>query len=222
MDGNARWAKKRTLPIAMGHKSGSDAVKTLVNSCLEFKIKYLTIYAFSTENWQRPKKEVDYLMSLFRELLNSQLEELMKKKVRVVISGSFTNIDEVTKKRINEIEKATQENNSLILNIAFDYGSKREITDAVRKIVLDLQDNKIIFDQINEELISRNLYHSWIPDPELVIRTAGEKRLSNFLLWQASYSELYFTEKLWPDFNKEDLFQAILDFNKRERRYGKR
>jgi undecaprenyl diphosphate synthase len=222
MDGNARWAKSKSLPLAIGHRNGSKAVKTLVKSALEFGIKYLTIYAFSTENWQRPKKEVDYLMGLFQKSLDKETDDLNKNGVRIVISGNLSAVSEEIKNKIKKIEKITRNNNSLILNIAFDYGAKREIVDAVKQIILDIENNKTIFADIDEDLIRNNLYNSWIPDPELLIRTSGDMRLSNFLLWQISYTELYFTKKLWPDFNKEDLYKAILDFNKRERRYGKR
>jgi len=222
MDGNARWAKKKSLPIAIGHRTGSKAVKTLIESALEFGVQYLTIYAFSTENWQRPKKEVDYLMGLFQKNLDKETDWINKNKVRIVISGNLENVNSEIKNKIKKIEKITKDNKKLILNIAFDYGAKREIVDALKQIILDIENNKIIFSDIDENLIRKNLYNSWIPDPELLIRTSGVVRISNFLLWQISYTELYFTKKLWPDFDKEDLYKAILDFNKRERRYGKR
>ncbi len=222
MDGNSRWAKKNSLPIAIGHRTGSKAVKTLVKSALEFGVKYITIYAFSTENWQRPKKEVNYLMSLFQKNLDKETAYLNKNDVRIVISGNLSNVSDEIKNKIKNIEKITKTNKSLVLNIAFDYGAKHEIVDAVKQIILDIENNKTIFADIDEDLIRKNLYNSWIPDPDLLIRTSGVMRLSNFLLWQISYTELYFTKKLWPDFDKEDLYKAILDFNKRERRYGKR
>lgn len=222
MDGNARWAKNKSLPIAMGHKAGSTAIKTLARAAAEFGVKYLTIYAFSTENWQRPEEEVGYLMLLLREYLAKEVDELADNGVKIIVSGNLENVDKSTVKRIREIEEQTKNNQTICLNVAFDYGSKQEIVDAVKKIVVAIEDKKINFDQINEDLITQNLYQPQVPDPDLLIRTAGELRLSNFLLWQLAYSELYFTEKFWPDFSKEDLHKAILEFNQRKRNYGKR
>jgi undecaprenyl diphosphate synthase len=222
MDGNARWAKSKNLPLAMGHKAGSQAIKTLVRSAAEFGVKYLTIYAFSTENWQRPKEEVGNLMLLLKEYLAKEVGELIENGVKIVVSGNLENVEKSTIARIKEIEEQTKNNQNICLNVAFDYGSRCEIVDAVKKIVLAKENKEINFDQINEDLISQNLYQPQLPDPDLLIRTAGELRLSNFLLWQLAYSELYFTEKFWPDFSKEDLQKAILDFNQRKRNYGKR
>ncbi len=222
MDGNARWAKNKGLPVAMGHKAGSKAIKTLVKSAIEFGVKYLTIYAFSTENWQRPKEEVGYLMFLLKEYLTKEVNDLIENGVKIVVSGNLENIEESLVKRIRSIEEQTKNNQAICLNVAFDYGSRQEIVDGLKKIVLAIEENKINLSEINEDLISKNLYQSQIPDPDLLIRTAGELRLSNFLLWQLAYSELYFTEKFWPDFSKEDLYEAIFNFNQRKRNYGKR
>jgi len=227
MDGNARWAKNKNLPVAMGHKAGSTAIKTLVKSAAEFGVKYLTIYAFSTENWQRPKEEVGYLMLLLREYLAKEVNELAENGVRIIVSGNLTNVEKSIVKKLREVEEKTKNNQTICLNVAFDYGSRQEIVDAVKKIIVAIEskkpeDEKINLDQIDEALISQNLYQPQVPDPDLLIRTAGELRLSNFLLWQLAYSELYFTEKFWPDFSKEDLHKAILEFNQRKRNYGKR
>lgn len=222
MDGNARWAKRNNLPIAAGHKAGSKAIKTLVKSAVEFGVKYLTIYAFSTENWQRPKKEVNYLMVLLKEYLAKEVDELIKNGVKIVVSGNLENVEKSIVEKIKKITKQTENNKRICLNVAFDYGARQEIIDAFKKIIVDIENEKVILSDVNESLISKNLYQPQIPDPDLLIRTAGEARLSNFLLWQLAYSEFYFTKKLWPDFSKKDLQEAILDFNQRKRNYGKR
>jgi len=222
MDGNARWAKSHSLPISAGHKAGLEAIKTLIKSATNFGIKYLTIYAFSTENWQRPREEVGYLMEMMKWYLKSEVNQLIENGVRIFISGDLENLDESTRNRIKEIEKNTANNDVITLNVAFDYGARQEIVEATKKIVLAIENKKITFADINEDLISNSLYHPEIPDPDLLIRTAGEARVSNFLLWQIAYTEFYFTEKFWPDFDQQNLQDAILSFNQRERRYGKR
>ncbi|MES2677232.1 MAG: isoprenyl transferase [Pseudomonadota bacterium] len=222
MDGNARWAKNKNLPVAMGHRAGSQAIKTLVKSAAQFGVKYLTIYAFSTENWQRPQEEVSYLMFLLKEYLAKEVKELIENGVKIIVSGNLENVEESIVQKIRSIEEQTKNNKTICLNVAFDYGSRREIMDALKKIAVAIEEKKINSSEINEDLISKNLYQSQLPDPDLLIRTAGELRLSNFLLWQLAYSELYFTEKFWPDFSGEDLHKAILDFNQRKRNYGKR
>lgn len=222
MDGNARWAKSKNLPLQVGHKNGSENVSKVAENCIELGVKFLTIYAFSSENWDRPSDEVNYLMKLLDEYLEKETKPLAEKDVKIVISGNLERLSEATKSKIRNIEEETKNNKSLTLNVAFSYGSRQEIVDAARKIALEVSMGKISLDQISEALFSQNLYHPEIPDPDLLIRTAGDVRLSNFLLWQAAYSELYFTETYWPDFNKENLLQAIKNFNKRERRYGKR
>ncbi len=222
MDGNARWAKNKNFPVAMGHRAGSRAIKTLVKSAAEFGVKYLTIYAFSTENWQRPKEEVSYLMFLLKEYLAKEVGELAENGVRIIVSGNLENVEESIVQKIHSIEEQTKNNQTICLNVAFDYGSRQEIVDGLKKIAIAIEEKRINSNEINEDLISKNLYQPQVPDPDLLIRTAGELRLSNFLLWQLAYSELYFTEKFWPDFSKEDLHKAILDFNQRKRNYGKR
>ncbi len=222
MDGNARWAKSRGLPLSVGHKNGSDNVRKIAESCIEIGVKHLTVYAFSSENWNRPPEEVEYLMKLLDNYLEKETKPLIEKKVRIVISGNLQLLPQSTKNKIQVLEELTKNNQSLTLNVAFSYGSRQEIVDAVKKISLAVSEAKISLEQITETYLSQNLYHPEIPDPDLLIRTAGDVRLSNFLLWQAAYAELYFTEVFWPDFGKKDLLQAINQFNKRERRYGKR
>lgn len=218
MDGNARWAKQKNLPIKIGHKAGSENVRKISENCIELGVKFLTIYAFSSENWDRPQEEVNYLMNLLEEYLEKETKPLIEQGVKILISGNLQKLADSTKKKIIEIEEITKDNKSLTLNVAFSYGSRQELVDAVKKIT----EQKIPAKEINEELISKNLYHPEIPDPDLLIRTAGDLRVSNFLLWQIAYSELYFTETYWPDFDKKNLLTAIQSFNKRERKYGKR
>lgn len=222
MDGNFRFAKSRGLPLAVGHKMGTDNIEKIADACIEIGIKYLTIYAFSSENWQRPKEEVSYLMKLLDEYLQKETQSLMKKGVRILISGDLKSLAESTKQRIHAIQDETKNNKTLTLNVAFSYGARQEISAAVRKIAALVEDKKIAVADIDENLIAQNLYQPQIPDPDLLIRTAGDHRISNFLLWQLAYTELYFTEIFWPSFSKKDLLNAIINFNKRERRYGKR
>jgi undecaprenyl diphosphate synthase len=222
MDGNSRWAKLKKLPLSIGHKIGSQNLQKISEAAIEFGVKYLSVYAFSTENWQRPKDEINYLMRLLDEYLEKEVSSLMKKDVRITVSGNLEKLSEDMRQKISRIEDQTKNNKSLFLNVAFSYGSRAEIIDATKKIAELVLNNKISISDINEELLVKNLYNHEIPDPDLLIRTAGDLRISNFMLWQIAYSELYFTKKYWPDFSKKDLLLAIKDFNKRERRYGKR
>lgn len=222
MDGNARWAKQKNLPLKIGHKNGSENLRKVAENCIELGVKFLTVYAFSSENWNRPQEEVDYLMKLLEEYLEKETKPLMEKNIKIVISGNLEKVSESAKAKIDKIQNVTKNNSALTLNIAFSYGARQEIADAVRKIALATSEGKISLSEINEELISQNLYHPEIPDPDLLIRTAGDLRVSNFLLWQIAYSEFYFTPIFWPDFGKKDLLDAIKNFNQRERRYGKR
>ena len=222
MDGNYRYAKSRGLPLSYGHKSGVDNIEKIADAAIEFGIKYLTLYAFSSENWQRPSEEVSYLMKLLDEYLQKEIAALMKKNVRIVVSGDLTRLPESTKQRINTIESETKNNSALTLNVAFSYGGRQEIVDAVKKIANEIAAGNVLAADIDQDLIAKNLYQPQIPDPDLLIRTAGDCRISNFLLWQSAYTELYFTEIFWPSFSKKDLQNAIINFNKRERRYGKR
>ena len=222
MDGNSRWAKSKKLPLAVGHKTGSKNLQKITESCIEFGVKNLTVYAFSSENWDRPKKEVDYLMSLVEEYLDKEAKPLIEKGVKIIISGNLQRLSDKIKSKITKLEEATKNNSALTLNVAFSYGSREEIISATKNIALAVSKGDINIADIDENLISQNLYSPKIPDPDLLIRTAGDLRVSNFLLWQIAYSELYFTKKYWPDFSKKDLWAAIIEFNKRERRYGKR
>jgi undecaprenyl diphosphate synthase len=222
MDGNARWARSKSLPVKVGHKVGSENVKTIAEGCIDLGVKNLTIYAFSSENWDRPKEEVEYLMNLLGEYLEKETKPLIEKNIRILISGDLARISESTKQKITSIENQTKDNKALTLNVAFSYGSRQEIVDATKKISSEVVQGKVDIDEITEELFRQKLYRPEIPDPDLLIRTAGDLRLSNFLLWQLAYAEFYFTKVYWPDFGKKDLTKAISDFNKRERRYGKR
>lgn len=222
MDGNMRWAKRRNLPVAAGHKAGVSNIETICDACQEFGVKYLTLYAFSSENWGRPQEEVSYLMKLLDEYLEREIRVLMQKNVKIVVSGNLEKLSSKTKDRIRIIEEETKNNTALTLNVAFSYGARQEIADACKKIAAQICDKKIEAHEINEELIAKYLYQPTIPDPDLLIRTAGDHRVSNFLLWQIAYSEFYFTESFWPDFARQNLLEAIIDYNKRERKYGKR
>jgi undecaprenyl diphosphate synthase len=222
MDGNARWAKSKNFPLKIGHKIGSENLQKIVENCIDLGVKYLTVYAFSSENWDRPKDEVDYLINLLDEYLIKETLPLIEKGVRIIISGNLEKLKFSTKNNIKKIEEQTKNNQAITLNVAFSYGARQEIIDATKKIALAVKEGKINANEITENLFSQNLYNPQIPDPELLIRTAGDLRLSNFLLWQAAYCEFYFTETYWPDFNKNNLLRAISEFNQRERRYGKR
>lgn len=222
MDGNSRWAKAKKLPLQVGHKSGSENVRKIADNCIELGVKNLTIYAFSSENWGRPEKEVEYLMKLLEDYLEKESKPLMERDIKILVSGNLSMVSESLKESIRKVEDLTKNNKSLTLNVAFSYGSRQEIVGAVKNISLAVAKGQINIDEIDEDRISANLYHPEIPDPDLLIRTAGDHRVSNFLLWQIAYSELYFTKVFWPDFNKNHLIEAIQEFNKRDRRYGKR
>lgn len=222
MDGNARFAISKSLPIKIGHKMGADNVQKITDNCIEIGVKYLTIYAFSSENWNRPQEEVKYLMDLLYDYLAKESSELMKRGIKIIVSGNLDNIEERLKNKIAQVEELSKNNTKLTLNVAFSYGARQEIVDATKKIAVAVKNQEIIIENVNENLFSNYLYHPEIPDPDLLIRTAGDLRISNFLLWQIAYTELYFSEKFWPEFNKSELLKAINNFNKRERRYGKR
>jgi len=222
MDGNARFATSKSLPIKIGHKMGADNVQKITDNCIEIGVKYLTIYAFSSENWNRPQEEVKYLMDLLYDYLAKESSELMKRGIKIIVSGNLDNVEERLKNKIEQVEELSKNNTKLTLNVAFSYGARQEIVDAVKKIAVAVKNQEIIIEDVNENLFSKYLYHPEIPDPDLLIRTAGDLRISNFLLWQIAYTELYFSEKFWPEFNKSELLKAINNFNKRERRYGKR
>ncbi len=222
MDGNARWSKKRKLPTNIGHKSGSENLRKVAESAIKLGIKTITVYAFSSENWGRPKEEVNYLMNLLNEYLEKEVFSLNKRDIKIKILGDLSKVSKLTQDKIFEAQELTKNNKSLNLNVAFSYGSRQEIVAAVKKIANEVKDQKLTIEQIDEGVFAQNLYDVESGDPDLLIRTAGDFRISNFLLWQLAYTELYFTKVFWPDFGEKDLIAAIQDFNQRERRYGKR
>ena len=221
MDGNGRWAKNKNLPRTAGHKKGADSVKTAIEAACETGVSCLTLFAFSSENWLRPQKEVATLMRLLKNYLKKEVPKLHKKNIRLSFIGSRLKLDNDIAQLMNNAEKLTINNQKLHLIIAISYGSREEIIDAVKDVAKDVMAGKILFDEITEEEFSKRLWTKDIPNPDLLIRTSGEKRISNFLLWQIAYSELVFIDTLWPDFTKEDFFNAIAEYSKRERRYGK-
>ncbi|NVO01801.1 MAG: isoprenyl transferase [Bacteroidetes bacterium] len=221
MDGNGRWAKQKGKVRVFGHQNGVKAVKETIEAAAELGINFVTLYAFSTENWSRPKYEVDALMQLLVKTINSETKTLNKNNIRLLAIGDLESLPKNCKKELMEAINSTSQNTRTTLVLALSYSSKWEIIDAVKQISLKVKNNEISIDDIDQNLFSSFLNTSSIPDPELLIRTSGEYRISNFLLWQIAYSELYFTEKLWPDFRKEDLYEAIVDFQSRERRFGK-
>ena len=220
MDGNGRWAKARGLPRIAGHQRGVDALRGVVEAGREIGIDYLTLYAFSSENWKRPATEVDDLMGLLRLYLRRELRELHRNNVRTLFIGEWRSLAPDIVKLINDAEETTKDNIGLTLIIAVNYGSHLEIVSATRRIATAVADGSMNLEDIDEASFSRHLYTDGIPNPDLVIRTSGEQRLSNFLLWQAGYAELVFMDVLWPDFNKKYLQQAVDEFHRRERRYG--
>ena len=216
MDGNRRWAKLKNLPSAMGHKKGVESLKTILRACDDFGIKYLTVYAFSTENWNRKQEEVDFLMDLFCKTLENETKEMHEKNVVIKFIGDLIHLPEKLQTILKSSSELTKNNTGVNLQIAFNYGSRDEIVRAVKNIV----EKGINSEEITEELISNELYTSDIPDPDLLIRTGGEMRISNYLLWQIAYSEFYVTKKFWPEFGKEALIEAITEFSNRQRRFG--
>ncbi len=220
MDGNGRWAKARGLPRVAGHQRGVDALRGVVEAGQEMRIDYLTLYAFSSENWKRPPREVDDLMGLLRLYLRRELRELHRNGVRIRFIGEWWLLAADIVKLIEGAEETTAGNTGLTLIIAVNYGSHREIVQASKRIAAAVADGRMKLEDINEANFARHLHTDGIPDPDLVIRTSGEQRLSNFLLWQAGYAELVFMDVLWPDFNKQSLQQAVDEFHQRERRYG--
>lgn len=220
MDGNGRWAKRRGLPRIAGHKAGVTAVRELIVAANDLGVRFLTIYSFSTENWNRPKDEVSGLMSLFAEVLGREIDALHEKGVRVKLLGRVEALPAKTRDTFLRGVEKTADNQGMTLAIAVNYGSRTEMVDAARLVAQDVRDGVIAVDDIDEDVFAGRLYTAGMPDPELVIRTSGEMRLSNFLLWQVAYSEFWITEKFWPDFTRYDLAQAILDYQTRERRFG--
>ncbi|MCM3291685.1 isoprenyl transferase [Paenibacillus sp. MER 180] len=220
MDGNGRWAKKRGLPRVAGHHSGMKAVKRVTIAANDMGVKVLTMYAFSTENWKRPKDEVDFLMKLPQEFLAIELEELIEKNVQVRMMGYRDRLPKHTILALEEAIEKTKHNTGLILNFALNYGSQREIVEGVRDIVRKVKTGEIEVGSIDESMIHDHLLSSSLPDPDLLIRTSGEMRLSNFMLWQIAYSELWFTNDYWPEFTERHLMEAVIEYQRRTRRYG--
>jgi len=221
MDGNGRWAKKKGNIRIFGHKSAVNSVKETAEACAELGIQHLTLYAFSTENWNRPKMEVKALMELLIATINSEIDTLLNNNIRLNAIGQLHDLPKKAYNKLMEAIDRTKDKNGLTLTLALSYSSKVEILEAVRSIAKDSANGKIQPGEVNETVFESYLNTRGVPDPDLMIRTSGEQRISNFLLWQMAYTELYFTEVLWPDFTKEDLYKAILDFQHRERRYGK-
>lgn len=220
MDGNGRWASKKGLPRIAGHKEGMDVVQRIVRAAVKYQVKILTLYAFSTENWKRPKLEVDFLMRLPKEFLHIYLPQLMENNVKINTIGEFNSLPDHTKKAIQYAKEKTKNNDGLLLNFAINYGSRYEMVRAMKHIISDVESGKIDKESLDENTLTKYLYTKDLQDPDLLIRTSGEQRLSNFLLWQLAYSEFWFTDTLWPDFNEEIFKQALCDYQSRKRRYG--
>ncbi len=220
MDGNRRWADKKGYPRSLGHREGANNLKRIVDDCNKIGLKYLTVYAFSTENWSRPKSEVDTLMSLLKEFLRDADKTLSGKNIRIRVIGEKAGLSDSIVKEINRVVEKSEKNTGLNLIIALNYGSRNEIVNAATEIAKDVQKGLLKPEDIDEKLFCKHLYTSGIPDPDLVIRPSGENRISNFLLWQSSYAEFWYSDILWPDFTMEDLLRAIEDYQKRDRRYG--
>jgi undecaprenyl diphosphate synthase len=221
MDGNGRWAKERGKPRLFGHRNAIESVKAVNEACGELGIPYVTLYAFSTENWNRPADEVNGLMTLLGQTIKNELNNMLKNNIRLQVIGDIGRLPQVNRDLLNNAIEATKDCTKLTMTVALSYSSRWEITDAARRMAQDVKDGKLQPGDITENTISSYLVTANMPDPELLIRTSGELRISNFLLWQLAYSELYFTNKYWPDFRKDDLYEAIIDYQHRERRFGK-
>lgn len=220
MDGNGRWAINKGLPRIAGHKEGMNVVQKIVRAAVNYNIEILTLFAFSTENWKRPKPEVDYILRLPKEFLHIFLPELMEKNVRVETIGDFDSLPAHTKEAVMYMKNKTKHNTGLLLNFALNYGGRYEIVEGLKRVISDVEAGRISKEQLSEEIFSSYLYTHNLCDPDLVIRTSGEQRISNFLLWQSAYSEFWFTDVLWPDFNEELFKEAIEEYQSRIRRYG--
>ncbi len=217
MDGNGRWAAQRNLPRLAGHRAGTENLRRIIKASVEFGVKYLTLYAFSTENWGRPKDEVEGLMHIIEDVIDKELAELSRQGVRLQHIGHLEGLRPQTRKKVEQAIALTRANDRLVLNLAFNYGGRDEIVYAVRRLIQD----GVNPDEIDEQKFSQYLFTASIPDPDLVIRTSGELRISNFLIWQAAYAEWYFTPILWPDFGREEYYKALQDYSQRDRRFGK-
>ena len=221
LDGNGRWAKKRLMPRNYGHAKGAKTVEKICEEAWDMGIKYLTVYAFSTENWKRPQDEVDALMKLLKNYLKDCIERSNSNDMRVRVIGDKTALSDEIREKIEELEEMTKDNKGLNFTIAINYGSRDEMVRAMKKMAMDVKEGKVSPEELSEATFENYLDTIGIPDPDLLIRTSGEQRLSNYLLWQLAYTEFYFTDVLWPDFSKKDLEQAVLVYNKRDRRFGK-
>ena len=221
MDGNGRWAKQKGFLRAFGHENGTKSVRTAVETCAKLGIEHLTLYAFSTENWNRPKLEVEILMKLLINSLKNELKTLQENNIRLNSIGNLDLLPKSAKKELLEVIRKTKDNTRMVLTLALSYGSREEIINAVKEISHKVKNNIISIDTIDESIINQHLYTQNLPDVDLLIRTSGEHRISNFLLWQIAYAELYFTDVLWPDFKEDNLYEAIISYQKRERRFGK-
>ena len=220
MDGNGRWARKRGLPRSRGHIEGANAARQCVETCLEIGVEYLTLYTFSTENWRRPKEEVDTLMGLLQKFLKDYTADLRKRSVKLEVIGRLQEIPHGVQRQLQESMQATADGKNLTTILAVNYSGRTEIVDATKRIVEEVIAGRLAKDDIDAEVFQKCLYTRHWPDPDLFIRTSGEMRISNFLLWQLSYTEIYVTQKLWPDFRKQDLIEAVQEFGRRDRRYG--
>nr|WP_314497504.1 isoprenyl transferase [uncultured Peptostreptococcus sp.] len=220
MDGNGRWAKSRFMPRTYGHKVGVETIRKVVKECSRLGVKYLTLYAFSTENWKRPKDEVSALMGLLVKYLRNELEELHKNNVKILTIGDISKLPEACIEELTLAKEKTKDNTGLVMSLALNYGGRNDLVNAVKNISQDLVDGKISLDDIGDNLISSHLSTNESPDPDLVVRTSGEQRLSNFLLWELAYSEFYFTDIHWPDFDEKELQKAIFAYQSRDRRFG--
>lgn len=216
MDGNGRWALEREMPRLAGHRAGTENLRRIIRAAVEFGIRYLTIYAFSTENWERPPAEVEGLMNILEEVIDTELEELNEEGVQLRHIGRLDGLAEVLQKKVRHAVELTKDNDRLILNVAFNYGGRDEIVHAIRAIIED----GVPAEEVDEALVDQYLYTAKSPDPDLIIRTSGELRISNFLIWQAAYAEWYITPTYWPDFDREELYKALSEYAHRERRFG--
>ena len=217
MDGNGRWAASHGMPRQAGHRAGTENLRPVIRACVEFKVKYLTIYAFSTENWARPSEEVQGLMMILEEVIDKELDELNEEGVRLQHIGRIEQLSPRLQEKVRHAAEVTHDNDRLVLCIAWNYGGRDEIVCAIRKMISE----GIKPEEVTDELVSSHMFTAGIPDPDLVIRTSGEMRLSNFLIWQSAYAEWYITPKYWPDFGREDLYEALVSYNQRDRRFGK-
>jgi len=221
MDGNGRWAKSKGLLRSIGHQNGAKTVKEIVETCAKINVKYLTLYAFSTENWNRPKLEVELLMKLLISSLKKEVKTLQKNNIKLSTIGNLNSLPTKVAKELKDVIEKTKDNNRLTLTLALSYGSREELIKTIKEISLKVKNNLISPENIDKSVINNHLYDHYLPDVDLLIRTSGEQRISNFLLWEIAYAELFFSDTLWPDFNKENLFEAILNYQNRERRFGK-